>query len=63
MGQVIFDPLGYTGGIDLGLGYGEKAKVGLVVDKENNVVIGHYLLVNGGLHIELSISFFCINLL
>lgn len=37
LGQVIFDPLGYVGGIALGSGQGDKTKLGLVVDKDNIV--------------------------
>lgn len=36
LGQVIFDPLDYVGGIALGSGQGNKTNIGLVVDKNGN---------------------------
>ena len=47
LGQIFFDPLGYIGGIGLGSGYGDKAKLGLVVDKDANVFINKNLSVTG----------------
>ncbi|CAI3932055.1 hypothetical protein [Commensalibacter papalotli (ex Botero et al. 2024)] len=47
LGQVIFDPLNYKGGIALGSGQGENTKLGLIVDKDNNVNIINKLSVNG----------------
>ena len=47
LGQVIFDPLGYIGGIALGSGHGDKTKLGLIVDKNSNVIVNNELTVHG----------------
>lgn len=47
LGQVIFDPLGYVGGIALGSGQGENTKLGIIVDKDNNAIVTNKLTVNG----------------
>lgn len=44
LGQIIFDPLGYSGGIALGSGQGGDTRLGLVVDNTNNVIINNQLL-------------------
>lgn len=38
LGQVIFDPLGYEGGVALGTGQGKNTKLGIVVDKNNYII-------------------------
>ncbi|MDI2091207.1 hypothetical protein [Commensalibacter oyaizuii] len=47
LGQVIFDPLGYAGGIALGLNHGENTKLGLIVDKNGNVTVNNQMIVDG----------------
>ena len=47
LGQVIYDPLGYIGGIALGSGHGDKTKLGLIVDKNSNVIVNNELTVHG----------------
>ena len=38
LGQVIFDPLGYEGGVALGTGQGKNTKLAIVVDKNNYII-------------------------
>lgn len=47
LGQVIFDPLGYVGGIALGSGQGENTKLGLIVDAASNVIVNNQLTLAG----------------
>jgi len=44
LGQVIFDPLGYKGGIALASGQGKNTKLGLIVDKNGRVTFNNSIV-------------------
>ncbi|MDI2091313.1 hypothetical protein [Commensalibacter oyaizuii] len=44
LGQVIFDPLGFKGGVALGIGQGKNTKLGIIVDKDNNITLNSHII-------------------
>lgn len=55
LGQVIFDPAGYKGGIALGSGQGKTTQLGVIVDANSQVVVPHNVTIDQTLAVKKTI--------